>query len=276
MTQRVLVTGANGFVGRHVVSALLQRGIDLVLVVRSDREIPDAFINSGSQVVSTSDLFEEDGRWWARTSEGVDTFVHAAWYTNPHDYMTSEQNWHCEAGTVRIAGALGNSWVRRFVGLGTCLEYRQTGAVLTTETELRPVSPYAKAKTQTYQRLLPIFTEANIEFAWCRLFYIYGPGEHESRLVPYLRREIGQGRAAQLQNPMQVLDFLDVRDVAERIVEVALSGETGAFNICSGVGTTVVELSLRIAQEFGRPELVLATNPSSPAAGLPIVGKPSL
>jgi hypothetical protein len=35
-------------------------------------------------------------------------------------------------------------------------------------------------------------------------------------------------------------------------------------------------LSLRIAQEFGRPELVLATNPSSPAAGLPIVGKPSL
>jgi dTDP-6-deoxy-L-talose 4-dehydrogenase (NAD+) len=259
-----------------VVSALLQRGIDLVLVVRSDRVIPDAFINSGSQVVSTSDLFEEDGRWWARTSEDVDTYVHAAWYTNPHDYMTSEQNWHCEAGTVRIAGALGNSGVRRFVGLGTCLEYHQTGEVLTTETELRPESPYARAKTQTYQRLLPIFAGADIEFAWCRLFYIYGPGENESRLVPYLRRAKGEGRIARLRNPAQLLDFLDVRDVTEKIIRVALGCETGAFNICSGVGTTVSELSMRIAKEFGRPDLVLAADESPSAAGVPIVGKPSL
>lgn len=246
-----------------------------MLVVRSGRTLSDGFITGGSRVVSTPDLFEEDGRWWGQTTEGVDTFVHAAWYTNPQDYMTSEQNRHCEAGTARIAEILADTGVKRFVGLGTCLEYHQTGKVLTTETELRPESPYARAKAQTYQRLRSIFAGANIEFAWCRLFYIHGPGEHESRLVPYIRRAIGEGRVARLRNPAQVLDFLDVRDVAEKITRVVLARETGAFNICSGVGTTVSELSMRIAQEFGRPDLVLAAD-ESPPTGVPIVGKPSL
>jgi nucleoside-diphosphate-sugar epimerase len=276
VAQRVLVTGANGFVGRHVVSALAESGADLVFVVRAGQELPAAFIESGSRVVSTADVFNEDRRWWTQTIEGVDTFVHTAWYTNPRDYMISEQNRTCEEGTVKIAEMLVNSGIRRFVGLGTCLEYRQTGEVLTTETELRPESPYAKAKHQTYLRLLPTLAKANIEFTWCRLFYMYGPGEHESRLVPYLRREFSQGRVVKLRTPNQVLDFLDVRDVAARIAQVALGRETGALNICSGVGTSVLEMSMKVAREFGRPELVLNESDSQESAGISIIGRPSL
>lgn len=276
MKRRLLITGASGFVGRQIVSKLAHFDTELVLVVRSGSTLQPHVESSNVQVLETPDLFDEDQKWWDVATKGVDTFVHAAWYTDPSDYLNSAQNQHCEDGTIRIAQALTNGGVKRFVGLGTCLEYHQTGEILTTETELRPESPYAKAKAATFLQLSRIFKAANIEFAWCRLFYIHGPGEHESRLVPYLRREFSSGRVAKLMNPNQVLDFLDVREVGKKIVDVALGGGSGAFNVCSGVGTSVSELSIKVAEEYGCPDLVDSTSAASNAVGLPIIGRPSL
>lgn len=276
MKRRILVTGANGFVGRHIVSELAQGDTELVLVVRSGSVVESSLNVRDVRILETADLFTEDEHWWVAATTGVDTFVHAAWYTNPRDYMNSEQNQHCKRGTIKIAEALRNSGLRRFVGLGTCLEYHQTGEILTTETEIRPESPYARAKATTYLELSRLFHEANIEFAWCRLFYIHGPGEHESRLVPYLRREFANGRVARLANPNQVLDFLDVREVAKKVVQVVLGSESGALNVCSGVGTSVADLSLRVAEEYGRSDLVDYTGVGTVSVGLPIIGRPSL
>lgn len=276
MKRRILITGANGFIGKHLVSKLAQKDFELVLVVRSRDSVRETALPRGARVVTTSDLFAEDDGWWREVGMGVDTVVHAAWYTKHPDYMTSDQNRNCEVGTIKIAEALRNSRVRRFVGLGTCLEYQQTGKLLTTESALRPESPYAKAKSNTFLRLSQIFGEANIEFAWCRLFYIHGPGEHESRLVPFLRRELSRGNMVKLHNPRQVLDFLEVRDVVQKIEQVVLDGSTGALNICSGVATTVSELSVAIAREYGHPELIDTESSAAVEVGPPIVGKPSL
>lgn len=276
MKRRILITGANGFIGKHLVSKLTQKDLELVLVVRSSDEVLESALHGGAHVVTTSDLFAEDESWWRETTRDVDTFVHAAWYTKHPDYMTSDQNQTCENGTIRIAEALRNSRVRRFVGLGTCLEYHQTGELLTTDSELRPESPYATAKSNTFLRLSEIFEEATIEFAWCRLFYIHGPGEHESRLVPILRRELSRGNVVKLQNPRQVLDFLEVHDVIQKLEQVVLGGSTGALNICSGIATTVSELSMAIASDFGHPELIDSESSAKVEVSPPIVGQPSL
>lgn len=276
MKRRILITGANGFIGKHLVTRLAQLDLELVLVVRSSDGVPESALAKGARVVTTSDLFAQDDGWWREVSKGVDTFVHAAWYTKHPDYMTSDQNRNCEAGTIKIAEALRNSHVRRFVGLGTCLEYHQTGKLLTTDSALHPESPYAMAKFNTFQQLSQILGEAKIEFAWCRLFYIHGPGEHESRLVPFLRRELSRGNLVKLRNPRQVLDFLEVRDVVQKIEQVVLGGSTGALNVCSGVATTVSDLSVAIAKEYGHPELIDAESSSMGEVGPPIVGQPSL
>jgi len=272
--QRILITGANGFIGRHLVSTLAGHDVELALVVRAGSEPAESALNRASKVISSPDIFSEQPQWWAEKLEDVDTVIHAAWYTNPADYMTSNQNQRCEIGTLRLASGLLMTKVRRFVGIGTCLEYEQTGQLLTTQSRLLPESPYAAAKAQTYLQLTKLFADSRVQFAWCRLFYLYGQGEHESRLVPYLHRAFSEGRRARLRNPGQVLDFLDVRDAAHKIIDVALSKDVGSFNICSGVGRTVEDLSREIAAEYDRSDLIDFEEEHS-NSGSPIVGEPS-
>ena len=95
-----------------------------------------------------------------------------------------------------------------------------------------------------------------IEFVWCRLFYLYGEGEDERRLVPYLRSKLKAGEPAELSSGTQIRDFLDVCEAGRMIVEAALGTVQGPVNICSGAGVTVRALAEQIADEYGRRDLL--------------------
>ncbi|MEY4400205.1 MAG: hypothetical protein RL072_70 [Actinomycetota bacterium] len=273
--RRILVTGATGFVGRHVIDALSRSDVDITAVVRDQSREHLRALSHVSRVVATDDIFAESKEWWIQHSTGVDTVLHTAWYTNPKDYMTSPKNEHCLRGTLRMADGIREAGVRRFVGIGTCLEYEQNGERLTTRTKVQPIGPYPTSKANAFRGLSERFALSSTEFAWCRLFYLYGPGENESRLVPYLRRQLSHGLEVRLSNPNQVLDFLEVQVVARQIADVVLGRRVGAINICSGVAMTVRELSLQVAREYGMEHLVKDSEDVSSVVSPAIVGEPS-
>jgi dTDP-6-deoxy-L-talose 4-dehydrogenase (NAD+) len=95
-----------------------------------------------------------------------------------------------------------------------------------------------------------------VEFVWCRLFYLYGEGEAENRLVPYLRHCLSNGHPAELTRGDQIRDFMDVSDAGRMIVDTALGSAQGPVNICSGIPVTVRQLAERIADEYGRRDLL--------------------
>lgn len=255
MSKLVLVTGGTGFVGRQVLRVLLERGARVRLVLREGGAVPvDAVALDG--VVRTADLFAETAQWWARACEGVDTVVHAAWYAEPGKYLQSPQNTDCLIGTLRLAEGAAKASVRRLVGVGSCAEYDLSAGNLSVDTPLRPTSLYAACKAAAFLALSELRKAQKVEFAWCRLFYLYGEGEDGRRLVPYLRERLAAGEVAGLTSGTQVRDFLDVRDAGRMIAEVALGGESGPVNICSGVPMTVRELAERIADEYGRRDLL--------------------
>ena len=274
--RRILVTGATGFVGRHVIDALSRPDVDITAIVRNGSHEHLRVSSHVSRVVASDDIFAESNEWWTQLSAGVDTVLHTAWYTNPKDYMTSPENEHCLHGTLRMADGMCEAGVQRFIGIGTCLEYEQSGERLTTRTKVKPIGPYPTSKANTFLGLSERFALSSTEFAWCRLFYLYGPGENESRLVPYLRRQLSHGLEVRLSNPNQVLDFLEVREVARQIAEIVLGKRIGALNICSGVAMTVRELSLQVAREYGMEHLVKDAEDVSQVVSPAIVGEPSL
>ncbi len=96
----------------------------------------------------------------------------------------------------------------------------------------------------------------NVDFVWCRLFYLYGEGEDARRLVPYLRARLATGESAELTSGTQIRDFLDVREAGILIAETALGGEQGPVNVCSGEPITVRQLAEQIADEYGRRDLL--------------------
>ena len=204
----------------------------------------------------TADLFTEEESWWMRWLEGVDVVVHLAWYVEPGKYQFSTKNMDCLIGTLRMGRAAGAAGVKRFVGVGTCLEYRMSDQPLSVETQLAPSSPYAACKAAAYLALSQMLPQSDVQFAWCRLFYLYGEGEDSRRLVPTLRQCLREGRTADLTSGNQVRDFLDVQHAGRLIAEIALSDKSGAVNVCSGRAVTVRELAESIADEYGRRDLL--------------------
>jgi len=256
VTKPVLLTGATGFVGRQILRALLNEGKRVRLVVRTGHDDELASREGVERVVTTPDLFAQPADWWQKTCKGVDTIIHAAWYAEPGKYLTSAKNLDCLAGTIAMAQGAMAAGLRRFVGVGTCFEYDVSAGDLTTDTPLAPQSPYAGAKAAAFLALSQAMPVQGVEFVWCRLFYLYGEGEDARRFVPYLRGQLEKGEVAELTSGKQWRDFMDVRKAGDMIARAAMGKVTGAVNICSGQAITIRQLAERIADEYGRRDLL--------------------
>jgi nucleoside-diphosphate-sugar epimerase len=256
MTGVVLLTGATGFVGHQVLRALGESGLRVRVVVRDGKQSQVAALKGVEAVVTTPDLFAETGNWWASACEGIDTVIHVAWYAEPGKYLQSEKNLDCLAGTLQLAKGAIQAKVRRFIGVGTCFEYDLAGGMLSVDTPLRPTTPYAGAKAAAFMALSQGLPLQGVEFAWCRLFYLYGEGEDPRRLVPYLHAKLAAGDPVELTSGKQIRDFLDVREAGQMIVATTLSDVQGPINICSGAPITVRQLAEQIADNYGYRDLL--------------------
>ena len=252
----VLLTGAAGFVGRQVLHFLLERGVTVRAVVRDGHRATITGISNAVQIVVTPDLFAESDLWWAQTCCDVEIVLHVAWYAEPGKYLHSAKNLDCLEGTLKIARGAAQAGVRRLVGIGTCFEYDLSGGLLSIDTPIRPSTPYAGAKAAAFMALSQWLPEQNVEFAWCRLFYLHGSHEDPRRLVSYIRRQLAAGEPAALTTGTQVRDFLDVTEAGRLVANVALGTLQGPINICSGVPMTVRALAEHIADEYGLRDLL--------------------
>jgi nucleoside-diphosphate-sugar epimerase len=256
MTGLVLLTGATGFVGRQVLRSLAETGVRVRAVVREGKQDQLKNLKAIERVVVTPDLFAENAAWWADVCTGIDSVIHVAWYAEPGKYLQSSKNLDCLSGTLCLAKGAAEAGVSRFIGIGTCFEYDLTKESLSVDTPLKPDTPYAGAKAAAFMALSKWLPNEGVEFAWCRLFYLYGEGEDPRRLVAYLRAMLAAGKPAELGSGNQIRDFLDVREAGRLIVETALSKIQGPVNICSGVPVTVRQIAEQIADEFGRRDLL--------------------
>lgn len=256
MTGMILLTGATGFVGRQVLKSLTQEGKKIRAIVRDGSQHLISDYPAVVDVITTADLFSEDADWWSRACAGIDTVIHVAWYVESGLYLQSEKNLDCLIGTLTMAKGAIKACVRRFVGVGTCFEYDLTAGVLSTDTALRPLTPYAGTKAAVYTSLSQVLPQDGVEFTWCRLFYLYGEDEDERRLVPHLHSQLSANQPAKLTSGKQIRDFLDVSDAGVMLVEAALGSAQGAVNICSGIPITVRQLAEKIADGYGRRDLL--------------------
>jgi nucleoside-diphosphate-sugar epimerase len=252
----ILLTGASGFVGKQISKALNESKFRIVPVVRTGKESSFQNQPNVARIVCSPDIFQESTDWWAEQCKDIDIVIHAAWYAEPRKYLQSSKNIDCLIGSLNLAKGAAIAGIKRFVGIGTCFEYDLSAGVLSTDTPLNPLTPYASAKTALCMGLSQWLAEQSVEFAWCRLFYLYGESEDERRLVPYLHKQLAKGEVVELTSGNQIRDFLDVSEVGRIIAEVAIGKQRGPINVCSGIPITVRQLAEQIADTYGRRDLL--------------------
>jgi dTDP-6-deoxy-L-talose 4-dehydrogenase (NAD+) len=254
--ETVLLTGGTGFIGRHVLSRLLANGVHIKLITRTPIQYLDQ-VSKKVEVVFTPNAFVESIEWWKKQCTDIDRVIHLAWYVEPGKYLDSFKNLECLNGSINLALASIHSGITKFVGIGTCFEYDLEGILpKKTDSPLNPKSIYAVTKVSLFLILLNLFNSSSIDFAWGRLFYLYGEGEDSRRLTPYLHNQLSSGLIAELTSGSQIRDFLDVKEAAKIIVETAFNSANGPINICSGNGVSIRKFAEEIADLYGRRDLL--------------------
>lgn len=247
---RVAVTGAGGFIGRHVVEQLEQRGNSPALVCRPGSAVPDSL--SQNRVVwmdiadPPPDAYDLMGK--------PQVVMHLAWgglpnYSSPH-HLEQELPVHRSFLDGLLAAGLGGVTVT-----GTCLEYGMQSGALREEMPTAPVTAYGTAKDELRAHLERQQQSRPFNLTWARLFYLHGEGQAPGSLLPQLEGAIARGDAAfNMSGGEQLRDYLPVLEAAGYLVDLALNErDNGVVNVCSGRPVSVRELV----------EGVLATHGSS-------------
>jgi dTDP-6-deoxy-L-talose 4-dehydrogenase (NAD+) len=244
---RVAITGASGFVGRHVLRELQSRDLDIVATIRSPKRQIVEHPRTTEVVMNIAhdlpDAFTALGK--------PDVLIHLAWDGLPN-YQSSK---HVEIELVnqqRFINACLASGLSRLIVTGTCFEYGMVEGQISEVLQANPTTQYGIAKDLLRQHLQELKASHPFQLAWLRLFYLYGPGQSKTSLYSLLTDAIQRhDKSFDMSGGEQVRDFMSIYDAARDIVNISLlSIDLGVVNVCSGVPTTVRELVQRWINEM--------------------------
>ena len=252
----VLVTGGAGFIGSHIVRALLERG-DHVRVL-------DNFSTGKRENLAGLDieLIEADLRDASRVTQacrGVETVFHQAAFVSVPQSMKEpvdcfDVNVTDTASLLQAAHKYG---VRRVVFASSAAVYGDSDALpLDEETPLRPLSPYAASKSvdEIYGQLYT--TSFGLEVVGLRYFNVYGPrqrpdSQYAAAVPIFIRRLLENKPITIFGDGGQTRDLIFVGDVvrANLMAAVHPSAPGQVFNICTGLETRINDL-IEILQDL--------------------------
>jgi dTDP-6-deoxy-L-talose 4-dehydrogenase (NAD+) len=234
----VLVTGATGFVGRHVVTQLLARGYSVRAVARSPdtaRKMP--WFNDVTFV--SADIHAPDLDILALT-DGIDALVHLAWpgLPNYRDLFHFEHNLMADYGFIKRVVQAGVSQV---MVTGTCFEYGMQSGPLSEDVLAQPTNPYGLAKHTLRLFLEALQVQHPFVLQWARLFYLHGAGQNPNSLLASLERAMDAGAATfDMSAGDQLRDYLSIETAAGYLVDVLQRPQfSGVVNCCSGKPVSV-------------------------------------
>ena len=266
--RRILLTGAGGFVGRHVLPQLLAGGDEIHAVGRQAVAQGDGRVHRHAVDLLDSVAARRLVREVAPTH-----WLHLAWYAEHGRFWSAPVNLRWVASTLDMLEAFADAGGRRVVMAGSCAEYdwQVAGQCCAGITPERPATLYGAAKQALSGVLGPFSRAAAISAAWGRIYFPYGPGESGERLVPYVVRSLLAGRVAECSAGMQQRDFIHVADLAEAFTVLLDSDFEGALDIGTGQAVAVRDVALAIGAAIGRPDLVQLGARPMPAGDPPLL-----
>lgn len=264
--KRVLVTGASGFIGRGSLTPLLQLGWEVHAVSRHQRIQERADVHW-----HVADLLDDQDLDQLLSSVAPTHLLHLAWFAEPGAFWGSVENLRWVEASLRLLRRFSESGGRRAVIAGTCAEYewRERTNCVEATTPLNPSSLYGVSKHALHLVAERYAAQAGFSLAWGRIFFVFGPHEHPSRLAASVVQSLLAGREAPCSHGQQVRDFIYSEDLAAAFVALLDSPVDGAVNLGSGTPLRIADLVCGLAAACRRSDLLRlgarASAPGEPA-----------
>lgn len=266
---RVLVSGGAGFIGRHLVRALVQRGDSVTVVGRRRREAlahdalpPAVDYRAGDlgQAETATSLLR------AARPECVFHLASAVDVARDLDHLDAQVR-GTQMAAVHVARACLEQDVERLVHVGTCEEYGNGPAPFRETQDLAPVSPYSAAKAAATSFVRMLCSSFGLRAVIVRPFLTYGPEQESNLLVPSLIRSALAGRDFPMTPGEQTREFNYVDDiVAGLLASAQVAGTEGQIiNIGCGEPRRIRDVAQLVLDLMGNPvQLELGKLPYRP------------
>jgi nucleoside-diphosphate-sugar epimerase len=225
---KILITGATGFLGAHLVRRLAREDVQMALLIRPGSNlwrIDPLPKNAGIIPGSLSELPTK-----AIEQFVPDTIVHAAW----HGVSNQHRNDATQTENLTPTLKLAEIGCKHFIGLGSQAEYGPLNKKISETDSTKPTTLYGETKLAACLETEKLCSQNGVRWSWLRVFSTYGPLEDLSWMIPYLIRELLAGKKPSLTACEQRWDYLFGADAADAIWSVAKSKATGLFNLGSG------------------------------------------
>lgn len=159
--------------------------------------------------------------------------INCAWPPSSHASYNDEELQDCgEIFSRRVLASATHC--RKFIGIGSQAEINI------------PSTAYGRAKSRVLNETRRECLRRGIEFAWMRVFTVYGLGDRSARVIPYIIHELRNGRVPYLSSGDAAWDFLHVSDAAVAIAMVATGDATGEFDVGSGRVVRIMDVACMI------------------------------
>lgn len=265
---RILVTGAGGFAGQHLIAALLERGGSAIWGAALDGMAPAPGALTEEELARVTwiplDVTSPGSVRGAIAEAAPERVYHLAGQSSVSgSFADPIGTWDVNAtGTLRLLEALrsaGGQDVRALVVssaevYGAVPEERQP---IAEDEPLRPITPYGASKMAAEAAGLQAAASGEVRVMVARSFNHAGPGQDERFALPSMARQLAEMRAGACEPVLRVgnlsplRDFLDVRDAVRAYIALVERGENGGvYNVCSGESlpmTEIIETLVRLS-----------------------------
>ncbi|WZH37208.1 MAG: NAD-dependent epimerase/dehydratase family protein [Microbacterium enclense] len=255
MSKIVVITGAGGYVGRHVTRAVVELGYEAVAIVRHRRE---GDLDPAARVIEADVLDPSFAVSDVVPVDRIEAVIHLAW----QDGFVHNAPSHLErlSDHYRFLTGLVEAGVTRIAALGSMHEIGYWEGAVTAETPTNPVTLYGIAK-DALRRSATLTIGDRAQFVWLRAYYILGDDRRNRSIFAKLLEAADRGDTSfPFTTGRTLYDFIDVAELGRQIAVAATAdGVTGIVNVASGepeslasrVERFIAENGLHVALQYG-------------------------